>query len=70
MPRLFDNNSVEQWAAEGSVEITARALAHARHLLSVYEEPKLDEAKEEELLDFIARREREIPAADELNQRY
>ncbi len=70
MPRLFDNNSVEQWAAEGSVEITARALAHARHLLSVYEEPKLDEAKDEELLDFIARREREIPAADELNQSY
>jgi trimethylamine--corrinoid protein Co-methyltransferase len=56
--------------AEGSVEITARALAHARHLLSVYEEPKLDEAKDEELLDFIARREREIPAADELNQSY
>ncbi len=70
MPRLFDNNSVEQWAAEGSVEITARALAHARHLLSVYKEPKLDEAKDEELLDFIARREREIPAADELNQSY
>jgi trimethylamine--corrinoid protein Co-methyltransferase len=30
MPELFDNNSIEQWIAEGSKEITARALAHAR----------------------------------------
>jgi trimethylamine--corrinoid protein Co-methyltransferase len=36
--------------------------------LSEYQEPKLDEAKDEELLDYIARREREIPASDELNQ--
>ncbi|WP_127112875.1 trimethylamine methyltransferase family protein [Shimia sediminis] len=70
MPELFDNNSIEQWVAEGSVEITERALNHAKHLLSEYQEPKLDEAKNEELLDYIARREREIPAADELNQTY
>lgn len=70
MPELFDNNSIEQWAAEGSVEITERALNHARKLLSDYEEPKLDEAKDEALRDYIARREREIPAADELNQSY
>ena len=31
---------------------------------------KLDEAKDEALLDYIARREREIPAADALNQEY
>ena len=70
MPELFDNNSIEQWVAEGSVEITERALNHAKKLLKEYEEPKLDEAKNEELLDYIARREREIPAADELNQSY
>ena len=70
MPELFDNNSIEQWVAEGSVEITERALNHARKLLNDYEEPKLDEAKNEALLDYIARREREIPAADELNQSY
>ena len=70
MPEMFDNNSIEQWQAEGSIEITARALAHARKLLSEYQEPKLDEAKDEALKDFIARREREIPAADELNQSY
>ena len=70
MPELFDNNSIEQWIAEGSQEITARALTHARNLLHDYEEPKLDAAKDEELRDFIARREREIPAADALNQEY
>ena len=34
------------------------------------EQKKIDEAKNEELLAYIARREREIPAADELNQTY
>ncbi|WP_299348395.1 trimethylamine methyltransferase family protein [uncultured Shimia sp.] len=70
MPDLLDNNSIEQWVAEGSVEITERALNHAKKLLSEYQEPKLDEAKNEELLEYIAKREREIPAADELNQSY
>ena len=70
MPELFDNNSIEQWVAEGSQEITARALTQARKLLREYEEPRLDAAKNEALLDYIARREREIPAADALNQEY
>jgi trimethylamine--corrinoid protein Co-methyltransferase len=68
MPEMFDNNSIEQWQAEGGVEITERALIRARSMLNEYEEPKLDDGKNEELLDYIARREREIPAADALNQ--
>ena len=70
MPELFDNNSIEQWVAEGSIEINQRALSHAHALLRDYEEPKLDEAVNEALLDYIAKREREIPAADALNQEY
>lgn len=70
MPDMFDNNSFDQWRAEGSVEITERALKKARRLLSDYEEPVLDIAKNEELLAYIARREREIPQADALNQTY
>ena len=70
MPELFDNNSIEQWVAEGSVEINERALKRARKMLDEYQEPMLDLAKNEELLDYIARREREIPAAEELNQTY
>ncbi|OMH36260.1 trimethylamine methyltransferase family protein [Motiliproteus sp. MSK22-1] len=68
MPKLFDNNSIEQWQAEGSKEITERALAYAKTLLSEYQEPKLDDAKNDELLDFVARREQEIPAVDALNE--
>ncbi|MEM7058527.1 MAG: trimethylamine methyltransferase family protein [Pseudomonadota bacterium] len=67
MPEMFDNNSIEQWAAEGEIEITERALTKAKELLAAYEEPKLDPAMDEALLDYIARREREIPAADALN---
>jgi trimethylamine--corrinoid protein Co-methyltransferase len=68
MPELFDNNSIEQWQAEGAVEINERALNYTRNLLNDYIEPKLDEGVNEALLDYIARREREIPAADALNQ--
>ncbi|WP_298836858.1 trimethylamine methyltransferase family protein [uncultured Roseobacter sp.] len=68
MPELFDNNSIEQWQAEGSVEANERALRRCRDMLSEYQEPKLDAATDEALLDYIARRERDIPAADALNQ--
>lgn len=70
MPEMFDNNSIEQWQAEGAIEITERALIQARAMLNEYEEPKLDEGVNEALLDYIARREREIPAADALNQEH
>ena len=70
MPDMFDNNSIEQWTAEGSIEITERALNQARKLLREYQEPVLDEAKNEELLAYIERREQEIPAVEELNQTY
>jgi len=70
MPELFDNNSIEQWVAEGSKEVTERALEFARKLLSEYQEPYLEQSVNEALLDYIARREREIPAASELNQTY
>ena len=68
MPELFDNNSIEQWQAEGSIQTNERALNYARQMLNDYEEPKLDDGVNEALLDYIARREREIPAAEALNQ--
>ena len=42
----------------------------ARRLLAEYERPALDPAIDEALRDYIARREREIPAADALNNNY
>ena len=70
MPRLFDNSAYEQWVAEGSQETTERALKEVRTLLDAYEQPQLDAAVDEALLDYIARREREIPAVDALNTEY
>ena len=70
MPKLFDSNSIKQWHAEGSVGITARALARAKKLLDDYKKPKLDEGIDEVLGDYIARRTREIPAEDALNTEY
>jgi trimethylamine--corrinoid protein Co-methyltransferase len=70
MPKLFDNNSFEQWSANGSKDTTERALNEARAILAAYEEPKLDEGADEALRDFIERREREIPAIDALNNEH
>lgn len=70
MPELFDNNSIEQWIADGSKDITARALEHAQKMLGEYVEPALDPAKDEALWDYINRREREIPGVDALNETY
>ncbi|RWB52580.1 MAG: trimethylamine methyltransferase [Mesorhizobium sp.] len=70
IPKLFDNNSIEQWKADGSKDIKSRALEHARHLLGEYQEPKLDPGKDEELRAYIDRRSREIPAVEALNDEY
>ena len=67
MPKLFDNNTYEQWEADGATDITERALQTAKMLLDSYELPEMDEAVDDALLDYIARREREIPAINELN---
>jgi trimethylamine--corrinoid protein Co-methyltransferase len=70
MPKLFDNNSVEQWQADGSKDTIQRGLEGAKKLLEDYQEPKLDEAKDEELLDYIAKRETTIPKMEALNQEH
>ena len=67
MPKLFDNNSIEQWVADGSTEINERSLTQARKMLNEYEAPAMDPAINEALLAYIAQREQEIPAADALN---
>lgn len=61
MPKLFDNNSIEQWEQTGSIEITQRAANHVKSVLTQYQQPELDEAKNEALLDYIKRREHELP---------
>lgn len=61
IPSLMDFNAFEQWSAEGSKDSATRANESARAALASYEQPKLDEAKQEALRDYIARREKVLP---------
>ena len=61
MPELFDNNSYEQWLAEGATDATSRALVAAKEALDRYEAPPLDQSIDEALKDFIRRREAVLP---------
>lgn len=58
---LADNNSFEQWEAEGSADITRRANALWKRQLADYEEPPLDPAVDEALLDYMSRRKASFP---------
>ncbi len=53
---IADNNSFEQWKAEGSLDTMQRANGLWKKQLADYEEPALDPGIDEELLDFMARR--------------
>ena len=46
MPEMFDNNSIEQWQAEGGIGINERALMKACAMLNEYEEPKTGRRRE------------------------
>ncbi|MGH6932989.1 MAG: trimethylamine methyltransferase family protein [Dongiaceae bacterium] len=59
--QIADNNSYEQWEAEGARDANQRATEAARRLLAQYEPPPLDPAIDEALLDFMARRKAVLP---------
>jgi trimethylamine--corrinoid protein Co-methyltransferase len=61
---VADNSSFEQWSEEGGLDAAQRANAIWKQRLAEYEAPPLDDAIDEELRDFIARRKAEMP--DEL----
>jgi trimethylamine--corrinoid protein Co-methyltransferase len=58
---LADNNSYEQWLAEGSLDMARRANALWKKQLAEYVAPPLDPAIDEALLDFINRRKAAAP---------
>jgi trimethylamine--corrinoid protein Co-methyltransferase len=58
---LADNNSCEQWEAEGSPDMTKRANVLWKKQLAQYVAPPLDPAIDEALLDYIARRKAAAP---------
>jgi len=58
---VADNNSYEQWEAEGASRTVDRANKICREMLANYEAPPLDEAKDEELQAFIAEKKASFP---------
>lgn len=61
---LADNNSFEQWEEDGSNEIVVRANEKWKTMLADYEPPPLDEARDEELRDYVASRKAAFPDQD------
>src|SRR5258706_12672444 len=58
---LADNNSFEQWQAEGSKDMATRANALWKKQLAEDEARPLDVAGAEDLCDYIARRKAAFP---------
>ncbi len=58
---LADNNSYEQWEAEGSPDMTKRANALWKKQLAEYVAPPMDPAIDEALQDYMARRKAASP---------
>ena len=58
---VANNDSFEQWAEDGSLDAAQRANGIWKKMLHDYEPPPLDEAADEAMLDFIARRKEVIP---------
>jgi trimethylamine--corrinoid protein Co-methyltransferase len=56
-----DNSSFEQWSEEGSLDAAQRANALWKRRLAEYEPPALDEAIDEAMREFVARRKAELP---------
>jgi trimethylamine--corrinoid protein Co-methyltransferase len=58
---IADNNSYEQWEAEGAQDAAQRANKLWKRMLREYEAPPLDPATVEALLAFIAKRKAASP---------
>jgi trimethylamine--corrinoid protein Co-methyltransferase len=60
---IADNNSFEQWLAEGEKTAEERANPIWKKWLAEYEAPPLDEGIDEALKDFIAKKKASMPDA-------
>ena len=62
-PHLSDSNNVESWEDDGGKDMRVRAYDRWNEMLDNYQAPPMDEAKKEELAEFVARRKSELPDA-------
>ena len=58
---VADNNSFEQWLADGSLDAAQRANAIWTRQLNEYVAPDLDQAIDEQLLAFMEQRKAVLP---------
>ena len=58
-----DNNSFEQWLEDGGLDAQSRANAIWKRMLAEYQEPPLDQAIDDELLEYIIRKKASMPDA-------
>lgn len=58
---LDDNQPWETWNEQGGIDSAQRANAQWKKMLREYEAPPIDQATDEALLDFIARRKSAMP---------
>ena len=61
MPELMDSDGFEQWEAAGGADAEQRGNAKVVRMLADYEEPKLPDAIDEALQEFMAKRIEQIP---------
>ena len=61
---IADNNSFEQWEADGKMDATQRANKIWKKILKEYEPPKIDPAVDEALNEFIQKRKESFPDAN------
>ena len=59
--RIADNNSVEQWEIDGSLDATVRANGLWKQMLADYMAPELDPAIDEALGEFITNKKAAVP---------
>lgn len=62
-PKLSDSENVESWEENGGEDMRTRAYNRWNDLLNSYEAPPIDEATDEALKDFVAKRKSELPDA-------
>ena len=62
---VADNNSVEQWEAEGAQDATQRANKVWKKMLADYQDPGIDPAQDEAMLAFMAKRKEVLTDAIE-----
>jgi trimethylamine--corrinoid protein Co-methyltransferase len=60
---VADNNSFEQWQEDGGLDAAQRANAIWKRMLAEYEEPAMDQAVDEALLEYIIRKKASMPDA-------